>query len=311
MKTSSPLLSLCIPTYNRGAILRKALENLVSLPIFRESREIEVVISDNASTDETREVGETFATRYPDKIRYYRNEQNVVDVNFGLVLARASGVFRRLSNDTLLHTDEGLRFTLDTIRKYQDEKPILCFQCRESNRDDARFHTLDALWYERSYYSTWIAEYGLWADDFTTVEDFTRAESTHLVQVDYLLRLMSRKKNAVVVERLFFRGIPRKTIGVGGVNVARVFGRDYLDLLLPYVQSGEISPSTFNREKWRTFRYTIVNTILITKPGFLFPKAGFVRHLFKHYKTKWYFWCTIPFALAARVLSPIRNAIGL
>ena len=311
MKTASPLLSLCIPTYNRGGILRQALDHLVALPVFNESDDIEVVISDNASTDETQEVGESFVARYPDRIHYYRNERNVVDINFGLVIDRASGVFRKLANDTLLHTDEGIRHMLNAIHRYQDEKPILCFQCLPSKRPDRRFHTLDALWRERSYFTTWIAEFGLWADDFTSVADFTRAESTHLVQVDFLLRLMSRKKDAVVVEDVFFTGSGRKNVGAGGVNVARVFGRDYLDLLVPYVASGEIDKSTFNREKWRVFRYNILNTFIITTPGFLFPKTGFVKHLFKHYKWKWYFWGAVPFAWGARILSTIRNAIDI
>ena len=49
-----PILSICIPTYNRAESLRTSLQQYVSCKGFDES--IEIVISDNASTDDTRKV---------------------------------------------------------------------------------------------------------------------------------------------------------------------------------------------------------------------------------------------------------------
>ena len=51
-RTGQPLLSICIPTYNRSEQLRRALESLVGQEGFSE---VEVVISDNCSTDGTEE----------------------------------------------------------------------------------------------------------------------------------------------------------------------------------------------------------------------------------------------------------------
>ena len=49
-----PLLSICIPTFNRGNILNDVLNNYVNNPQF--DNEVEIVISDNASTDITAEI---------------------------------------------------------------------------------------------------------------------------------------------------------------------------------------------------------------------------------------------------------------
>ena len=68
-----PLLSICIPTRNRSPLLSKMLENIVSLPTFLGSDEIEVVISDNASDDDTREVVMRHVEKFPGKIRYFCN----------------------------------------------------------------------------------------------------------------------------------------------------------------------------------------------------------------------------------------------
>ena len=46
MENKQPLLSICIPTYNRGDILKENLNYILKLPEFDDS--IEIVISDNA-----------------------------------------------------------------------------------------------------------------------------------------------------------------------------------------------------------------------------------------------------------------------
>lgn len=309
--SNSVLLSICIPTYNRANLLKSMLENLIALDVMKKSDEIEIVILDNASPDETETVGRDFATRYSNLVRYYRNDVNIGDANFGKVLSLGRGEFLKLSNDTLLHTEEGLRYTLDLIRRYRKTKPILCLRCTSTGNPEQHFTTLDSFWKARSYFCTWIAEFGVWKSDFTTAEDFARATETHLTQVDFQLRLMMRKKDAVIVEGIFFKGIPRKKMGAECVNSARVFGVDYIDLLLPYVKTGYLSSSTLNQEKWRVFRYMILPNVLITRPTFMFPKSGFVKHLFKHYKFKCYFWGSIPFVLLARPIAWARKIINV
>lgn len=55
MENKRPLLSICIPTYNRAEILDKTLFLLFSNPDFNVD-EIEVVVSDNCSTDHTKQL---------------------------------------------------------------------------------------------------------------------------------------------------------------------------------------------------------------------------------------------------------------
>ena len=301
-----PLLSLCIPTYNRAAELQQMLENLVSLDVFKNSTEIEAIVSDNASTDNTEQVARSFVERFPTRISYYRNAENVIDRNFGIALSKGKGIFLKLSNDTLLHTEAGLRHTLDAIRRHADEKPMLCFRSLPERAPDRRFTSLDDFWQVRSFHSTWIAEFGTWQSDFTSAEDYNRNADTHLTQVDFLLRQMSAKTNAVIIQDLFFTQVKRTRIGQGGVNAALIFGQYYFDLLFPYVKSGEITNSTWQQEKWNIFRYLVLNNFLITSPLYRFPKDHYVKHLFKYYKWKWYFWVSIPFVLVARVVAPIR-----
>lgn len=119
----TPLLSICIPTYNRAEYLEKSLDSLVNQENFSQ---IEVVISDNASTDTTSEVCRKFTEQYPN-IFYHRNEENIHDRNFPAVLMKAHGVFRKLYNDNFIHLQGSIKYTLLLIEKYRKIKPFLFF----------------------------------------------------------------------------------------------------------------------------------------------------------------------------------------
>lgn len=86
----SVLLSICIPTYNRSEYLSECLQSVLTSVVGHEC-DIEVVISDNASTDDTGDVVRTFQEMYP-WIRYQRNEQNIGgERNFYLLATLAQG----------------------------------------------------------------------------------------------------------------------------------------------------------------------------------------------------------------------------
>lgn len=70
MRDKQPLLSICIPTYNGGDRLKICLDFITSANI--RFHEVEVIVSDNCSTDNTAEIVGAFA-----HIRYFRNEYNL------------------------------------------------------------------------------------------------------------------------------------------------------------------------------------------------------------------------------------------
>ena len=65
-----PKVSVCVPTYNRAALLKAFLPTILSQTL----RDIEVVICDNASPDDTAEVVRGVTDP---RVRYYRNESNL------------------------------------------------------------------------------------------------------------------------------------------------------------------------------------------------------------------------------------------
>jgi glycosyltransferase involved in cell wall biosynthesis len=95
--TSLPALSVVVPNYNHGQYLPNCLEALLNQSV----PPAEVIVIDDASTDNSLQVLDGFAQRYP-ALRVYRNEQNqgvVYNLNRGMDLARGDYLFFPAADD--------------------------------------------------------------------------------------------------------------------------------------------------------------------------------------------------------------------
>lgn len=82
-------VSICVPTYNRAAYLPELFDSILAQKGY--ACELEVVISDNASSDETPEIVEHYRSRF-DHLIYFRADQNMgADRNFLRVVEIATG----------------------------------------------------------------------------------------------------------------------------------------------------------------------------------------------------------------------------
>lgn len=91
-----PLLSICIPTYNRAAYLPTCLDSIISqLKDTTLQKQVEVVIADNASTDETTTIVKHYQDTYTDvSIIYFRNEKNLgFDRSFARLIEKSTGTY--------------------------------------------------------------------------------------------------------------------------------------------------------------------------------------------------------------------------
>ena len=82
-----PKLSFCMPTYNYGRYIRTALESVRA----QGRDDIEVVVLDGGSTDDTRKVVEAIAASWP-AVRYFRREsRGGIDRDLALTVELARG----------------------------------------------------------------------------------------------------------------------------------------------------------------------------------------------------------------------------
>jgi glycosyltransferase involved in cell wall biosynthesis len=103
-----PMLSICVPTYNRADLLQQALEDLRFLHDC--DFDSEVVIFDNASTDKTEEVVRNASAQLP-SVRYYRQKENVG------AAANSAAVHQMARGDYTLYLADDDRLIPDNLSK--------------------------------------------------------------------------------------------------------------------------------------------------------------------------------------------------
>jgi len=95
-----PLVSVCIPTYNHAHFLPAAIQSALD----QTERNLEILIVDNCSTDNTAEVVQQFCS-LDGRVRYVRNEVNlglVGNLNHCLELANGMYIKYLLADDLLV-----------------------------------------------------------------------------------------------------------------------------------------------------------------------------------------------------------------
>ncbi|MEI7498656.1 MAG: glycosyltransferase family 2 protein [Candidatus Falkowbacteria bacterium] len=113
-----PILSICIPTYNRHEYLARCLESVqIQTDASDELRQkIEIVISDNGSIDNTTEIVEKFQHNFSHFI-YVRNQTNIgFDMNVYNVVSQATGKYCWYMGDDDMLINGSLEFMVDCLK---------------------------------------------------------------------------------------------------------------------------------------------------------------------------------------------------
>jgi len=112
---AKPLVSIGLPVYNGEDYLVQTLDSILS----QSFADLELVISDNASTDLTQEICRNFASRDV-RIRYFRNEENIGAArNFNRVFELSRGEYFRWA----CHDDPLGRALIEQCAKVLNDEP--------------------------------------------------------------------------------------------------------------------------------------------------------------------------------------------
>ncbi len=119
-----PVLSICVPTYNRAdclpALFDSVLANIATLRSPWQPSDIEMVVTDNASTDSTAEMIERYRSLFP-RLVYRRHPENLgPDRNFLAVVDAATGQFCWLMGSDDKIEDGSLNRVLDATDEWRD-----------------------------------------------------------------------------------------------------------------------------------------------------------------------------------------------
>lgn len=138
---TNPILSIAVPTFERDQSLSKCLSLLLPL-LIEHGEKLELIILDNASTDNTASVVETFLTALPPgiKVKSFRHEKNIgMSENILACVERSAGnYFMFIGDDDMLYP-EGLRSVLSLLSR--DDAPSSILQGHWPNYGISRGQT--------------------------------------------------------------------------------------------------------------------------------------------------------------------------
>ena len=125
----APRVSLGLPVYNGDNFLEPTLRSLLEQTF----EDFELIISDNASTDRTREICETYAARDP-RVRYVREEENRGMIwNFNRVFELGRGEYFKWAAHDDLVADTFLEICVEQL----DRDPELAICCPSASPIDS------------------------------------------------------------------------------------------------------------------------------------------------------------------------------
>jgi glycosyltransferase involved in cell wall biosynthesis len=257
MTSKRCLISICIPTRNRAENLRETLDTIVSQSGFEEY--CEVIISDNASLDNTEEVVARIASTHKN-IHYVRNVKDLgADENFFKVVGLARGEYVELLGDKVCMLPGVLKKIIAILEPRDiDAICVLNGSMPSMIGVSANCTNLSDFVGAASFRSTWMSGIIFRREIYLAVVDSRRSMGSQLIQTDWMFQIAASSGRVLVIGEIFFREQslvnPSK-----GYNIFSVFVNNYLTILRRYVKDGSLKKSTFEVERRSLLR------------GFVFP----------------------------------------
>lgn len=119
--TQVPIVSIGMPVYNGERFLPQALDAILKQTF----NDFELIISDNASTDQTESICRTYAAKDP-RIRFVRNETNLgASINYQTVFRLARGRYFRWAPADDLFAPESLQACVTVLDQHPEV--VLCY----------------------------------------------------------------------------------------------------------------------------------------------------------------------------------------
>ena len=226
-----PLLTIAIPTYNRSGFLRQLLDSLVDQLI--EQTQVELLISDNASQDDTAETVE-IARRLGDRFAYVRNVDNIgSDGNFLQCYERATGKYVWIVGDddlllpgsvstvlSYLSKDEfelvfvspiGFSGDPSTLKPKRSKKPPLV--CNHASQFLRRVHIFTTLISCNIVNKDRVREIGH--------QPFAKLVNSNLIQLGWTFTALRGHRKSLLIEDEL---VSYRLGNTGGYGVCKVFG---------------------------------------------------------------------------------------
>lgn len=276
---SKPLLSICIPSYERIELLRNTLISIYSQLGDVCEDDFEVIVSDNDPKKALQCLTSEF--NYSN-FKYYATDCNGF-LNSYYVLTYGTGELLKLHNNTSLWRPGSLKKFIKIIRNNLEKKPLLFFtNGLRQTYTTHQFNNFDRFMYDLSYFSSWSNGFCIWKDDFEMNKTIDVNE--YFPQTSILLTQYS-KEFFISSDYPFFevQNVSKK----GGYNIFKVFGVNYIEMIETVYLKGHITKKTFDKIKRQVLLIFLPLNFFKTK---IIKVENFETYGLKENLRKYYAW---------------------
>jgi glycosyltransferase involved in cell wall biosynthesis len=233
MNKNLPLVTIGIPAYNREVLLKRAIESTLS----QDYGNIEVIVSDNASTDNTESVCKLFCET-DTRFKYIRHSTNRgPKANFNEVLVKASGqYFMWLGDDDWLD----LNYISSCVQHLLSDPTIVLvsgsphyYRSGEKVNSGRVFTLLHDVWWHRvvAYYKI-VADNGMFYGLMPT-EMIRNIDIPHVIGADWIMlaNIVSIGKAKMLSETSIHRELGGMTASID--NIVNINGLPKMQAVFP------------------------------------------------------------------------------
>lgn len=305
------LLTIAIPTYNRSLFLQRNLDHLYQQR--EDLKEVELIVSDNASTDDTYAVIEKYQSLGL-SIKYIRNAENKgSDFNIAQCYIQAQGKYVLALGDDDLLLNGAVEQLLILLNK--DDYGVVYLNSREfTNQGKLNIVDLNYSLFtdpiefikKVKFYVTFISG-NIINKKYLDADNLAKYHGTSLIQVPFILDAILRSSNNIYVSDTLIASEPDNS---GGYNLFKIFSENFNQI---------ISELRWNKGDIDTIRNIINNSMLSGFfPQFIlklklnknhnFFKSNPLHHLkplFREYANFWI--CCYPIYLLPNKLAVIYS----
>lgn len=310
MKKEQPILSLCIPTYGRGEILRGNLEQIQKQLDTINMDELELIVSNNCSPDNTEKVVHTFIKQGM-PIRYNCNTENLgSDGNFMKCMDMAKGKYIWLLGDDDYLRDGSIAYVLDCLRGKDYGLLYIDFQ-NPSEKEPVEYTDINAFIRKLGRMLGYMSA-NIFRKDILNTVDPSKYNGTCFLQMPFFIAsCFSKSCNAVISREILIRDIGG-TPSPQNYNFVEVFSKSFNDIINELLRTNPlVKRSTMYRLKKELFDSYLGNRVYHQ----MIKTMKFNRHpdwqyVWPYYKNEWYFYWNIVQGFCGTIFRKFETAFN-
>jgi glycosyltransferase involved in cell wall biosynthesis len=297
MSSNNELISVVMSTYNGSSQVVEQIESIVS----QTHSNLEIILADDASTDNTFDILKSYAEKDKRIIAYQRKENVMYNINFSEACSKATGAFIAISDQDDVWELDKIEKQLKKIKEKPDTVLVHCISARFEERSQPHLRSIQkmnffrgndiksfylanyvlghAMMFRKSlldaalpfpsnvYYDWWLAAYACTLGKIEFVNEILvwhRMHETNATGAAKPKVLFKEQTNSILPTILSIPNIPTKDYQ---------FGKELLSRYQHF--EGKFS--------WLVFSFLLKNApIVFSHKRRSFPWISYIKHSFKY-----------------------------